>query len=152
MGYLGLLIIFFLAFKPAKVVIDPKLQKYVTSFEKYAKKYGKETKIDYSVTFKDLLGVRAGVCYYSTIYGGQEVFVDRGTFILVPEHLRISLIFHELAHCSFGREHNIKTYRGKPLNWMYPQLFFYDIKLIEDYIEALITDKDENLIKKLERK
>lgn len=131
------------------ITVDPKLQKYVDSFEQYSEKYGRKVRISYDVRFADLKGNRAAVCYYSWLYGGALVEVDRNIFEQYPEHLRFSMLFHEFGHCSFNRQHSEEEINGTPASWMHWQIFFYDPKLKEEYIEEIMTGNREKLRRKL---
>jgi hypothetical protein len=81
--------------------VDPVLESYVGRFESEFKP------INYGVKVT-VIGNAAGICYkWST--GERKVDIDTKSFNDMNEDQREELIYHELAHCSLGRNHKDST-------------------------------------------
>lgn len=78
------------------VYIDPAFKEHAEFFESYY-----ETTITVSITFKNLEYPVVGVCM-----GGKRVYIDPEFWEKIDFYRREALIFHELGHCIFKRDHD----------------------------------------------
>ena len=100
--------------------IDDGLLQYVKSFESYAA----SSIGDISVYFSDIEDERlAGTC---TLFddGYAEIEIDRGWWSEMTKKQRTDLVFHELGHCFYGRNHKDVVFDedGCPESFMYGEV------------------------------
>jgi hypothetical protein len=119
--------------------VEKEIEQYV---EKFNLLYN--TKVNIEITFKDLKDSIAGICYY---YGSGSsmnyIEIDKEIFSNYNDLGREELIFHELGHCIFDREHSDQRMNSKgysvPDSIMYPYTFgdswYYEQNLTHYYDE-----------------
>lgn len=128
---------------------DPRLKPYVELFERYSALYGREVKVDYPVKFGKLRDGAAGVCYNNIFAGGLLVEIDKEIFEFADKAMKTSLLFHEMAHCSFTRGHESGKINGEYTSIMAPRLFWIREELFQDYIKELFTGNKTDIEEKL---
>lgn len=85
---------------------DPALAPFVSRFEQAGKNYDPSFSVgDVPVNFGEIENpLHKGVCVTYTD-GTKEIFIKKDWWDVQGDEFRESLIFHELGHCSLGREH-----------------------------------------------
>lgn len=94
---------------------DPAFSKYVQEFEHNGRKIlndGSFSVGDVPINFGDTENPNfQGVCFEYPD-GTKEVIIKKSWWDAVSEDYRESLIFHELGHCSLGRDHLDDTWQN----------------------------------------
>jgi len=115
---------------------DPIFNSYVSSFESLF-----SVSVNTPIVFGDV-GEYAGVCYkYSSGY--SEIRINENNWEFLTEKQKEQLIFHELGHCVFDREHNDNFDNGCPesimRSYMFSQSEINDCynPFFDDYIDEL---------------
>lgn len=128
-------------FNKSEKYVEPEIREHV---EKFKLIYGLQINIE--IKFKNLDPTTAGVCYY---YEGNPednyIEIDKETFQEYSELGREELIFHELGHCVFNRDHTTERMMFKgisvPTSIMYPYTFgnswIYEQNLTHYYSELV---------------
>jgi hypothetical protein len=121
--------------------VEPQLSEYV---EKFRQLYNVPANIE--IKFADLEIMIAGVCYsYGNSHEDNYIEIDRDYFDMYSNIEREELIFHELGHCIFNRDHTTERMMYKsysvPISIMYPYMFggswFYEQNLTHYYDELV---------------
>lgn len=102
---------------PAPKSSNAELLTYVEKFERL---YG--INVTVPVNFKDIEHGRAGVCYLWSS-GYAEIEIDPDFWQTFTEEQREQLVFHELGHCVFKRQHDNTTTDNCPTSVMRSYMF-----------------------------
>lgn len=106
---------------------QPFVEKEIMSYvDKFNSTYN--TIVNIEIKFKELDDNIAGICYY---YGSESfsnyIEIDKIIFSEYSNLGKEELIFHELGHCIFDREHTVDLFYYKnsmiPKSIMYPYVF-----------------------------
>ena len=92
---------------PAFGSVDPKLEKYVASYESHFTEEMRKRFARYKLTmgFEFEHGDVVGQCFYMQP-GVVEVGINERSWKYESESERENLVFHELTHCLCGRDHD----------------------------------------------
>src|SRR5690606_11448086 len=71
-----------------------------------------------------------GTCYRWWGPDFREIKIDQAYWVSASKNERISLVFHELAHCDINRDHDEAFLtNGWPRSLMYPYNIYYPLDL-----------------------
>ena len=85
---------------------DDELDVYYQMFMLDASGYGLSPATVHSISKGPLAWDIAGVC----VYGINAIIVNRAAWKYLNDHGRRELIYHELAHCALGMDHDESVY------------------------------------------
>ncbi len=124
-------------FKPAE--IDPDFQAYVDKFESQY-----QTNVNIDIKYSELEEFTLGMCYSYTDPKYNYIEVDGSSWLELDENHREELIFHELGHCIFGREHDnlFLDEVGVPKSIMYPYIFGLEYFEYKSYYLEELTNPE----------
>ena len=124
--------------------VEKEIEQYVDKFNLLYNE-----KVNIEIRFKDLKDSTAGICYYYESGSSMNyIEIDKEIFSNYSDLGREELVFHELGHCIFDRDHSTQriNYGGYsvPDSIMYPYTFgdswFYE-KNLAYYYDELVKNK-----------
>lgn len=116
--------------------VDPELYDYAVRFDK---DMGVSSK-GVGMIFGNMQGTVIGVC--SQQGSARQITIKKSYWNFADEQTREQLMYHELAHCVIGLDHDIKVRAdGCPVSLMFPTMSYWCYYQYPDYYKNELRSK-----------